>query len=293
MNHFESSQEALVHITKKLLSNEAYLSKPRGMLTREVVGQTVSISNPRNRLIFRNNEKYPWSIRFAMAEFLWYVRGENSLGTMEYYAPSMKKYSDDGTTLNSAYGFRIFGKHKYCFLNQWEYAKSTIKQDKETRQAVIHIRTPHDSTFKTKDHPCTLALQFILRKNRLNLVVTMRSNDVTIGSTYDIFCFTMLQELMAYELEVELGDYYHQVGSWHLYEKDFTNAEKFVTNTLNPVEMPKIQHGVKEAVQVEESMRLNGLLETKNLSEYWLQWAYILSQKTESYQLNDCYKLHI
>jgi thymidylate synthase len=56
----------------------------------------------------------------------------------------------------------------------------------------------------------------------------MRSNDAYIGLPHDVFCFTMLQELVARDLGVELGCYRHLVGSLHIYEADFDGARQFV-----------------------------------------------------------------
>jgi thymidylate synthase len=52
----------------------------------------------------------------------------------------------------------------------------------------------------------------------------MRSNDVFLGLPYDVFNFTMLQELMAVELGIELGSYIHFAASLHLYETDVGRA---------------------------------------------------------------------
>jgi thymidylate synthase len=51
----------------------------------------------------------------------------------------------------------------------------------------------------------------------------MRSNDVVVGMTHDVFCFTMIQELVARSLGLPLGTYTHIVGSLHIYDRD---AEK-------------------------------------------------------------------
>ena len=47
----------------------------------------------------------------------------------------------------------------------------------------------------------------------------MRSNDAFLGLPHDVFCFTMLQEIVARTLSIEVGNYKHVVGSLHLYEQ--------------------------------------------------------------------------
>lgn len=272
---YESVQSALISVVKELLSENAIETNPRGMNTREIIGHSIEITNPRNRIVKRGDIK-PWSLPFAMGEFLWYMRGENSLSTMSYYAPSIAQFSDDELTLNSAYGYRIFGHHPSIPNNQWEYVKNTLRSDPASRQAIIHIRVPTDSTFKSKDHPCTLSLQFLIRNNKLNLVTTMRSNDVMIGSSYDMFSFTMIQELMAFELSVDLGSYYHQVGSWHLYERDFNAARDFIGNSTGVEEMPSLDRGVETMIKIEEEIRKGLPIVNKAKSNYWNDWFEVL-----------------
>ena len=90
--------------------------------------------------------------------------------------------SDDGITVNSNYGYCI--KSKYGF-DQWEYIKSMLSKNPESRQAVIHIKTA-DNT-ESKDVNCTVCLQFIIRDNKLYMTTYMRSNDIWLGFPYDVF----------------------------------------------------------------------------------------------------------
>jgi len=161
---------------------------------------------------------------------------------MLYYNKRMKDYSDDGKTLNSAYGFRLKGRFvgDGCpYMSQWDVAKKTLLSDSDSRRCVLHINEPedqHDAVSEgSKDVPCTLSLQFFIRNNRLDLHVHMRSNDVMWGLTYDLFSFTLFQECMMLELrkeekfkDLQLGRYYHTAGSLHVYEQHFQQAMDIV-----------------------------------------------------------------
>ena len=64
----------------------------------------------------------------------------------------------------------------------------------------------------------------------------MRSNDIWLGTPYDIGFFTMVQELMLIRLRrtkynnLTLGSYTHLVGSLHLYERHFEKAETIASS---------------------------------------------------------------
>jgi len=80
----------------------------------------------------------------------------------------------------------------------------------------------------SKDVPCTVSLHFMVRSGALELVVYMRSNDVWLGWPYDVVMFTVLQEAMATDLGLELGQYTHVDGSLHLYDTNREQVEALI-----------------------------------------------------------------
>lgn len=233
MNIKAKSAEQAFHRVLEDLKKYGKEINPRGKKTIELINYGISIENPRDRIISCPERNF--SPAYAFGELIWYLTGRNDLEMMEYYSKFMSNGTDDGETLNSAYGYRIFtGKHPKIGFNQWENAKNLLTNDNSTRQAIIHLHTPNDK--KTNDEVCTLSLQFILRDNKLDLIVTMRSNDIVLGFTYDVFAFTILQEMMANELGVELGAYHHNVGSMHIYENKYNLLDTHTTSNLPPME---------------------------------------------------------
>ena len=140
------------------------------------------------------------------------------------YAPSYGRFSDDGETLHGAYGPRI-----WCSL---QAVIQMLKDKPDSRQAVITLHRSTDASIaargESKDIPCTIALQFLVRDSKLNLIVTMRSNDMWTGLPYDVFCFTSFQILMAQSLGYGVGWYQHQAASLHIYERHWEAAHEAV-----------------------------------------------------------------
>lgn len=69
--------------------------------------------------------------------------------------------------------------------------------------------------------------------------VTLRSNDAYWGLPHDVFCFTMLQEMMARRLGVEIGEYYQYVGSMHVYKDHYDDMREYVREGVQQTyEMP-------------------------------------------------------
>lgn len=256
-------------------------TQPRSLKIKEIVDATLILTNPRNRTLASKARKH--SNAYAAAEFLWYWRGSNSLDEIAFYSERLRDFSDDGKTLNSAYGHRIFGKHP-DFPNQWDNIKQKLLSDKDTRQAVININYSNDQNKVTKDVTCTLALQYFIRENKLHAITTMRSNDLILGTLYDLFCFTMFQEMLLYELnkekylDLELGYYIHKANSFHIYENFFERSKIILTEDLvsQDLEQVKSTSEISSLLLDEEKLRTN-LIEINEL-EYNGVWKWFAQQ---------------
>ena len=95
-----------------------------------------------------------------------------------------------------------------------------LKRNPDTRQATISIYDGKEMDQYEYDTPCTYAIQFTVVNNKLNMCITMRSNDLWYGFCNDQYCFARLQQIVSEETDYELGSYFHFAHNLHLYEKD-------------------------------------------------------------------------
>ena len=76
------------------------------------------------------------------------------------------------------------------------------------------------------------------------MITTMRSNDAYWGLPHNVFCFTMLQEIIARSLDRDVGVYRHFAGSLHLYKDHWADAQDFLNEGFQPrIEMPAMPKG--------------------------------------------------
>jgi len=208
----------------RIVMGSGDLCSPRAMQTKEVLGVSFELTAPRCRLT--NLPIRRWSPSLAVGELLWHVRGDDQVDALAYYAPRWRSFADDdGFVRGSCYGARMFGSAP-GERSQWENVKSLLKTDPSSRRAVINFRFEPDVSEDSVDFSCVNSLQFLVRDGKLNAFVSMRSNDVIWGVPYDLFLFTSLQELMARELGLQLGSYYHSASSMHIYERHFDMASR-------------------------------------------------------------------
>jgi len=292
---FKNFTEAYYELTDLVYNDFEHEVAPRDLKIRERLGVYFEIQFPSNRLLYIPERKF--SLPYTMAECLWYFTGDDSTEWISEYSSFWKKISENGKA-HSAYGAHIFGKHWSTPggepESQWEYVIRELRNDPDSRRAVIHIRQPAHSWIAEKDVPCTLSLQFFIRGGRLNMIAHMRSSDLIFGLSYDVPAFTMLQELMALELGVELGWYRHLSASLHVYEKHFDMCKKIVQNDprhlswMHTPKMPSapslpptkyldmVQWKLRETKSEKE---LEELVNNFNPSvhQYWSDWIRVLA----------------
>lgn len=96
MKQFESIDDVYVYYADKI--RNAQTAAPRGLLIKELIGEGFEIKDPRKRILGNTGRKM--SLSFAVGEFLWYLRGSNSVKIMQYYSKIYPNFSDDGEELS-------------------------------------------------------------------------------------------------------------------------------------------------------------------------------------------------
>jgi thymidylate synthase len=213
-------------------------SAPRGLPTRDLGPTLLVIENLAESLPLGLGRGVDPRIAAVEATFL--IGGFCDEQLIERVAPRLLDYADEvrdplcGTSrkLHGAYGRRIG--------HQLGQALHKITTDPSTRQAVITLWDPWlDNLPGYRDYPCTTSLQFGVRNGRLDLNVTMRSNDVWRGLAYDGFQFSQLLLTAARVLHLLPGRYHHMAWSLHLYDTDVAAAERLLVSAPSGVFDPE------------------------------------------------------
>lgn len=203
------------------------LKKARGQKsqfgdTLEIINYSCCIKDPRAaRFIFTENRKH--SLKYIIGELIWYFSGERSIERIRHYSKFWNHLADKDGNVNSNYGYKIFRKN-IEEKSQFKYVIDELTINKHSRRAIMFLNLldlDYPQMHTTKDFSCTPYLHFLIRDGKLNMLTYMRSNDFIYGFCNDVPFFTVLQELIAAMLGVELGYYYHNAGSEHIYSKHF------------------------------------------------------------------------
>ena len=267
----QTLDDLLMRVITLLLKSKSYTAPTRGRAT-ELSGVLLKITNPRARLSRTEGRGLLFS---CLGELLWYLAKDNTLKFITYYVRKYAEESDDGRTLYGAYGPRFF---KMRGVNQVQNVVNLLKRKPDSRRAVIQLFDAADIAKDHKEIPCTCTLQFMIRGGRLHMFASMRSNDAFLGLPHDVFTFTMLQEIIAREIGVEMGHYKNAVGSLHLYERHRKKAERLVNEgwQTTRLQMPAMPPGdpsasIQKVLKAEKAIRRRTIIDIRKLEldSYW------------------------
>jgi thymidylate synthase len=181
--------------------------------TRALFNVGFTIHKPQLNII--SDKKRDWNLDYAKAEWEWYLSGDCDIKKLgEIYGkipPIWERMADKNGYVNSNYGYQ------WKRNGQLDYVIDKLKNHKHTRHAAISIYDCKEHDQFENDTPCTYAVQFTNVENRLNMCVTMRSNDLWYGFCNDQYQFSKLLELVCERTGIDMGTYYHFAHNLHIY----------------------------------------------------------------------------
>jgi thymidylate synthase len=213
-NKFKTANEAFHYLMPYIVEHGVDFDNTRALFN---VGFLIKDPHWCHSITNRNGVKRDFNLKYAKAEWQWYLSGDdniNKLGELYGKIPEIwKRMANDYNLVNSNYGYQ------WKRENQLDNIIAMLKTNPKTRQAAISIYDAKEINYGnyTHDTPCTYAVQFTILNNKLNMCVTMRSNDLWYGFCNDQYCFSQLQIMVAEKLAIPVGTYYHFAHNLHLY----------------------------------------------------------------------------
>jgi thymidylate synthase len=154
-----------------------------------------------------------WKEDYAEAEWQWYLSGDPNADAIAEKAKIWKLMQDEDGNVNSNYGYQ------WIRNNQIYKVIDMLKKDPTTRKASVSMYDGKEIDKYSKDTICTYSINFQLHNDKLNMSVLMRSNDLVFGFCNDQYCFSKLQELVAQEVGLPMGQYFHYSDNLHIYKR--------------------------------------------------------------------------
>ncbi|WP_406354247.1 thymidylate synthase [Streptomyces sp. NBC_00658] len=292
-------EQAYVDVLSHIVRDHEYRNAPRGNASRECLGLSFQLADPRQRLPYLAARKVNPAFHFA--EALWYLAGRNDLDMIGYYAPRMRTDSRDGTTIEgSAYGSRIFTSVTEDTVSPFDRVLSLLRSEPDSKRGLLPIFEARElAVADNPDMSCAVALHLLVREGRLHMICYMRANDCDRGLLADVFSFTVIQEFAAVQLGLELGTYTHHIGSAHIGDRDLNRVQRVLAETTTrPIASPSrfpfppmpagtTNETISTVLRHEEALRTNqvqyrpGDVAGLGLHPYWQQVLLLFEAKRQ------------
>lgn len=138
------------------------------------------------------------------------------------YGPRIVSYDDNWVYYRdsdmAAPAIPPFSGEKTEYRNRIRRVLVALEHDPLSRQAILYIGRPNETG--TSRHSCTTCIQFLIRREAVHAIVTMRSWDLLKGLPYDLMMFGGLTEAVARHFGLQAASVRVVAGSAHVYEED-------------------------------------------------------------------------
>ena len=244
------------------------VSKPRDLEVKELLLNRVDIDPTKP---IANFEARAFNWKYFAGEMAWYLHRDTDVDYIGQYSGMWSTLTNPGTNeINSNYGALVLN------TEQIGWVVDSLLADNNSRQAIMFFNQPKFQFKGNKDFVCTMYANFFIRKNKLNMKIQMRSNDIFYGLTFDAPFFSFLMQSVYLILkkhnkykDLELGTYHHFADNIHFYERHFELAKKIKSeddalesniNTLI-LKKPLVDYNGKDVFVTDEGMEFTRRLD--------------------------------
>lgn len=200
---------------RDLKRREQFVQDKSGVQLIEVVGATFEADE---ETIFG-----PVNRDYVERELQWYKSQSRNVNDIPGGPPAVwKQVATPTGEINSNYGFLVWSEENG---RQYDNVLAELRRQTTSRRAcMIYTRPTIWQEFNREgmsDFICTNAVQFLIRDDKLQAVVQMRSNDVVFGYRNDFAWQKHVQQSLARDLGIEPGSVIWHAGSLHVYSRHF------------------------------------------------------------------------
>ena len=215
--------DALPDLARHVLDGDE-LGSRKGERVLERLHQQITLTEPWDRYPRLGLRKA--SLPAQIAEAMWILAGRNDVEWLSYYLPRAAEFSDDGKTWRGGYGPRL-RRYGGNGVDQLAHVVNVLRADPTSRRAVFAIYDADVDTKPGKDIPCNDIITFQSRLGKLHAHVFVRSNDLMWGwSGINAFEWSVLQEVVASILGIEVGTLTFSISSLHAYDRHWSKLRR-------------------------------------------------------------------
>ena len=165
----------------------------------------------------------------VIRELLWYLSGETHIRNLREHTKIWDAWTskEKNWEVGKMYGYQWVnwekfvedpetGKIRKQHINQVEEAIKLIKNNPDSRRIIVSAWNP--SVLDQIALPsCHAFFIFSVVNKKLNCHLTQRSGDIALGIPFNLACYATLTQMIAQEVNLELGEFSHYINDAHIY----------------------------------------------------------------------------
>lgn len=183
-------------------------------------------------------------------EWNWFVSGSTNIN--ELNATIWNGWATEDGDLGPIYGkqWTAWPTKNGDTINQIDYVVNTLKNNPDSRRILFHgwnVEYLPDETITPQENvkngkmalpPCHLLYQFYVANNKLSLMMTIRSNDLFLGSPFNIAQAALWVHVLAQQCDLDIGELIVSIGDAHIYMNHLEQVDTQLSR--EPTKLPKL-----------------------------------------------------
>ena len=264
-----------INLVDKILK-EGFWEEGRNGRTKGIFGYTMRFSLRDNTIPIFTTKKTAW--KTCLKELIWFIRGETDNKLLQeqnvhiWDGNTSREFLDSvGLSLHEegiagpiyGYQWRYFNAKYNCMtgktiitnfeknhrdinnvsftgIDQLQYIINCLKDPvKRTSRRLIMTAWNPCQLNEMALPPCHVMCQFnVLDGNKLSCALYQRSNDVSLGTSFNVASYSFLTHLLAKHCGLVAHEFIHFMGNCHIYEEHIEPMRKLLNREFHS--FPKI-----------------------------------------------------
>ena len=204
-------------------------------------------------------KKLAW--KAVVSELLWFIEGSSDERRLAEILYEDKRENLEGKkTIWTQNAEADYWKDKSKFIGdvgkiygvQWRNFNGVdqideliegLKKNPNSRRHILTAWNPSQLNEMSLP-PCHAFSQFFVSNNKLSCQLYQRSCDMFLGVPFNIASYSLLIHIIAKECKLEVGEFVHSLGDFHIYEEHFDQVE--IQLTRDPKQLPILKFTPKK-----------------------------------------------
>jgi thymidylate synthase len=223
--------------------------------TKSVISKQIILDNSDVPIL--TTKRVPW--KSAIHELIWfYIKRTSDVAYLrENNVKIWEEWTRKNNTIGKAYGYQLgkrlqtgerliplpdnadsaYGTLPVYGDNQVQKLINGLKNDPASRRHIISLWNIDDA-WDMALQPCVWHSQWLIKQDKLHLIVGIRSNDIGLGNPFNVFQYYVLQRMIAQVTGYELGTLTFNINDAHIYERHLDKMIEQVDR--QPYEAPEL-----------------------------------------------------